>query len=105
MVDRYLSQKFGVNPLDGFWENDVYERTTDVAHVMTVALLCSITKQSKKIKEIFFFFKLPLPIVQEKPQMKFGRNPCIRFRDNCDTDDGQWTNFDFMSSADIVKQS
>ena len=45
MVDRYVSQKFGVNPLDGFWENDVYGWTTD-AHVMTVALLCSNTKQS-----------------------------------------------------------
>ncbi len=28
MVDRYLSPKFGVNPLDSFWEN-VYGRTTD----------------------------------------------------------------------------
>ena len=27
MVDRYLSLKFGVNPLDGFRENDVYGRT------------------------------------------------------------------------------
>ena len=26
MVDRYLSVKFGVNPLDGFRENDVYGR-------------------------------------------------------------------------------
>ncbi len=40
MVDRYLSLKFGVNPLDG-----TDGRTTD-AHVMTVALLCSNTKQS-----------------------------------------------------------
>ncbi len=49
MVDRSLSVKFGVNPLDGFRQNDVYgwtdRRTTD-AHVMTVALLCSSTKQS-----------------------------------------------------------
>ncbi len=30
-----------------------------------------------------------LRIVQEKPQMKFERNPCIRFRDNCDPDDGR----------------
>ncbi len=45
MVDRYLSQKFGVNPLDGFRENDVHGRTTD-AHVMAVALLCSSTKQT-----------------------------------------------------------
>ncbi len=29
MVDRYLSVKFGVNPLDGFQENDVYGRTDD----------------------------------------------------------------------------
>ncbi len=27
MVDRYLSVKFCVNPLDGFRENDVYGRT------------------------------------------------------------------------------
>ena len=51
MVDRYLSVKFGVNPLDGFRENDVYGQTDDGrqttdAHVMTVALLCSSTKQS-----------------------------------------------------------
>ncbi len=53
MVDRYLSQKIGVNPLDGFRENDVYGRTdkddrrrmTD-ARPMTVALLCSSIKQS-----------------------------------------------------------
>ncbi len=44
MVDRYLSVKFGVNPLDGFRENDVYGRTD--ARVTTVALLCSSTKQS-----------------------------------------------------------
>ncbi len=49
MVDRYLSVKFGVNLLYGFRENDVYGRTDDGqtdAHVMTVALLCSSTKQS-----------------------------------------------------------
>ncbi len=46
MVDRYLSSKFGANPLDGFRENDIYTdgRTDD--HVMRVALLCSSTKQS-----------------------------------------------------------
>ena len=27
MVDRYPSVKVGVNPLDGFLENDVYGRT------------------------------------------------------------------------------
>ncbi len=25
-------------------------------------------------------------MAQEKPQLKFERNPCIKFRDNCDTD-------------------
>ena len=51
-------------------------------------------------------------MAQGKPQLKFERNPSIKFRDNCDTDgrmdDGRMdvrTNFDFMSSADIVKQS
>ncbi len=29
MVDRYTSPIFGVNPLDGFQENDVYGRTDD----------------------------------------------------------------------------
>ena len=51
MADRYLSVKFGVNPLDGFRENDVYGRRTDGrtttdARVTTVALVCSSTKQS-----------------------------------------------------------
>ncbi len=47
-------------------------------------------------------------MVQGKQQPKLERNPCIRFRDNCDkdgrtTDDRRQTIF--MSSADIVKQS
>ncbi len=29
MMDRYLSVKFGVNPLNSFRENDVYGRTDD----------------------------------------------------------------------------
>ncbi len=43
-------------------------------------------------------------MAQGKQQLKFERNPCIKFRDDCDTD-GRRTNCDFMSSADIVKQS
>ncbi len=43
-------------------------------------------------------------MAQGKQQPKFERNLCNRFRDNCDTD-GQRTNVDFMSSADIVKSS
>ncbi len=52
-------------------------------------------------------------MAQGKQQPKFEINPCVRFRDNCDTDgltdgrtdDGRQMNFDFMSSANIVKQS
>ncbi len=52
-------------------------------------------------------------MAQGKPQLNFESNPCSNFRDNrCHrrtTDDrrtdGRRTNFDFMSSADIVKQS
>ncbi len=52
-------------------------------------------------------------MAQGKPQLKFDRNPFIKFRDNCDTaddgrqttDDRRRTNCNFMSSADIVKQS
>ena len=42
-------------------------------------------------------------MVQRKQQLKFERNPRI-IRDNCHTG-GRLTNFDFMSSADIGKQS
>ncbi len=40
-------------------------------------------------------------IAQERPQLKFERNTCVRFRDNCDT--GGRTIFDFRRSADIVR--
>ncbi len=51
MVDRYLSPKFGINSFSGIRENDVYgrRRTTD-ARVTTVALPCSSTKQSLKLR-------------------------------------------------------
>ncbi len=45
-------------------------------------------------------------MAEGKPQLKFERNPCIKFRDNCDTDgrrtmdDRRWTYCDFMNSAD-----
>ncbi len=29
MVDSYLSTKFGINLLDGFWENAFHERMDD----------------------------------------------------------------------------
>ncbi len=55
MADRYLSPKFGVNPLDVFRGNDVYGRTTTDGRTanfsaITEALLCSSTKQSLKIE-------------------------------------------------------
>ncbi len=54
MLDRYMyrSPKFGISPLGGFRENDVLRtegandgRTTGIP-AMTIALLCSSTKQS-----------------------------------------------------------
>ena len=64
----------------------------------------------KKSKKTFFFSKIQKKyerMAQGKPQLKFERNLCIRFRDNCDTDDGRQTTdkLRFMVSADIVKQS
>ncbi len=46
----------------------------------------------KKIKKKFFskIQKTSERMAQGKPQIKFERNPCIKFRDNCDTD-GQRT--------------
>ncbi len=54
---------------------------------------------------------MPQRLAQGKQQPQFDRNPCIMFRDNCDTDgrtdvgwttdgptEGRRTNFDFMSS-------
>ncbi len=60
-------------------------------------------KNQKKI----FFSKIQKSfghMSQGKPQLKSERNPYNNFRDNRTTD-GRWTNFDIMSSADIVKQS
>ena len=52
----------------------------------------NIHKKKKKIPKIK---KKSEHMAQGKPQLKFERNPCIKFRDNCDTDgrrtDG-WTN-------------
>ncbi len=64
-----------------------------------------------KTKKILFFNnekkKTSGHMAQGKPQVKFERNPCNNFRDNqCHRrTDGRRMNFDFMSSADIVKQS
>ena len=53
-------------------------------------------------------------MAQGKPQLNFESDPCSNFRDNrCHrrttddgtTDDVRRPNFDFMSTADIVKQS
>ncbi len=65
----------------------------------------------KKSKKNFFFFKMKKKfghMAQEKPQMKFERNPCsnseiIDATDGRTTDDRRRTNFDFMSSADIAQ--
>ncbi len=47
-------------------------------------------------------------MAQGKPHTKFESNPSNNFRDgrtDGQTEDVRLTNFDFMSSADIVKQS
>ena len=57
-----------------------------------------LTKSQKKKKKLFvkipFFFskirKTPAREAQRKQQPNFERNPCIRFIDNCATDDGRW---------------
>ncbi len=48
-----------------------------------------LTEMKNIRKNDDFFHKtkiLPLRIVQRNQQFKFERNPCIKFRDNCDTD-------------------
>ena len=46
-------------------------------------------------------------MAERKQQLKVERNPYNRFKDNqsMPQTDGRCTNFDFMSSADMVKQS
>ncbi len=60
-------------------------------------MLTKTKKNPKKSKKKFE--KTSGHMAQGKPQMKFESNPCDG------RTDGQRTNFDFMSSADIVKQS
>ncbi len=47
------------------------------------------TKIFKKNKKKHFLSKMKkksVHMAQGKPQLKFERNPCIRFRENCATD-------------------
>ncbi len=47
------------------------------------------TKNIRKKSKKNFFSKIQKTserIAQGKPQLKFERNPCVKFRDNCDTD-------------------
>ncbi len=47
------------------------------------------TKNIRKKSKKFFFSKIQKTserMAQGKPQPKFERNPCIKFRDNRDTD-------------------
>ncbi len=66
------------------------------------------------VKHGIFFLKIQETVERmvQGQQLKFERNPCIRFRDNFDMDGRgteyrrmTMTNFDFMNSADIVKQN
>ncbi len=47
------------------------------------------------------------PMVQGTQELKFERNPLNGFGDICDSDDERTTEkmFNFISSADIVKQN
>ncbi len=47
-----------------------------------------ITKTKKKIKTKCFskIQKTSERMAQGKPELKFKRNPSVKFRDNCDTD-------------------
>ncbi len=40
----------------------------------------------QKFKKKIDFFEISERMAQGKPQLKFERNPNIKFRDNCDTD-------------------
>ncbi len=67
-------------------------------------------KIGKKSENVFFLKiqKTCQRMAQGKPQLKFERNLCIWFRENCDTDAGRpdaGQKSHTMSSADRVKQS
>ncbi len=50
MVKRYLSTKFGINLLDGFWQNGFYRRQTDDGRRkdgQRITDACMTTAQSK----------------------------------------------------------
>ncbi len=44
------------------------------------------TKNIRKKSKNFFSKITSERMAQGKPQLKFERKPCIKFRDNCDTD-------------------
>ncbi len=50
MVEKFLSNKFGVNPLDGFRENEYYTQTADARVTTHSSPACSRTKQSYIVK-------------------------------------------------------
>ncbi len=53
MVDRYLSPKFGVDPLDGFRENDVYWRTGN-GRSRNDSNGCAVSQSRAKNATMFF---------------------------------------------------
>ena len=66
MVDTYLSTKFGVNSLDGFRGNALYQRPKEIEPPEGTSWEVKRTNLNKI-------------------------TPCIRFRGNYDTDDGRRT--------------
>ena len=53
MVDRYLSTKFGINLICGFWENAFYGlRTTPDARTTAIALLTQSSRAKNYIQSV-----------------------------------------------------
>ncbi len=53
MVDSYLSTNFGINLLDGFWENAFYGRTDDGRTTDARATALALLTQSSRAKKQF----------------------------------------------------
>ena len=95
-IGRKISDKFE-NFLAAICRSSVLKVSIPLGPMLTKTK--NIRKKKIKIKS--------QRMAQGKQQPKFERNLYIRNRDNCDTDgrwmDGRQTNFDSMSSANIVK--
>ena len=75
MVDSYLSTKFGISSLDGFWGNAFYGRTTDACATALALLTQSSSAKNAKIQNLKYHNSFN----------NFGRDPpkdvCVDFRE------------------------